>query len=439
MWLLALFSLLPALGTVHVLDRWTVGETDREGRSLARLMLLACGLFIGAAVTLRMDMLMGFFIVLALRQFWLMWAVGRQAGRARWLFPLYLFLAVFTKGPLGLLIPLVGTVVFLAFSHGIRRFFRYWGWRTWGVLLACCLVWFGAVYAEGGVGYLHNLLVHQTVDRAVNSFHHEGPFYYYAISIWYSLAPWSLAALGVLAAAWRSRLACAHWQRFFLCVGLGTFVLLSCISAKLQIYFLPAIPFLIWPAAVWLPRFRTSAWLRVSLAVPAAVFALALPLLMGAAAGEELAYLRHPMLYAAAAVLTLAGIGSLCGLLGTGRREADAVVPVRRLAAGLLLAVFTGGWALPEVNAWTGYGALCREALELSGKYGVADFRTWRISRPESMDVYLHRPVQAMHGDEPPHAGEGGRFLLLTRKNCLKHFPGREAQAVGSYAVVVFP
>lgn len=79
MWLLALFSLLPAWGIVRTMDRWTMQELDNEERMLASLMLLTCGLFFGADVTLRMDMLMCFFIVLALHTFWQMLTGGRAS------------------------------------------------------------------------------------------------------------------------------------------------------------------------------------------------------------------------------------------------------------------------------------------------------------------------------------------------------------------------
>ncbi len=178
MWLLALFSLLPAWGIVRVMDRWSAQEMHVETRPLARLMLLTSVLFLGSSVTLRMDMLMSFFIMLALRVFWHLFKGTGNIRRNRWLFPVWLFLAVFTKGPLGLFIPLCCTAAFLAVSGQIRRFFCYWGWRTWGVLLGCCLLWFACVYAQGDSRYLYDLLIHQTMGRAVHSFHHREPFNY---------------------------------------------------------------------------------------------------------------------------------------------------------------------------------------------------------------------------------------------------------------------
>lgn len=77
-----------------------------------------------------MDMLMSLFIVLALREFWRMETRADSRRHGRWLPPLYIFLAVFIKGPPGLLIPLCGTAVYLALNDNLRRLPRYWGWRT---------------------------------------------------------------------------------------------------------------------------------------------------------------------------------------------------------------------------------------------------------------------------------------------------------------------
>lgn len=72
MWQLSLFSLLPSLGIVYVMDKWTKHEMDSDSRALARLMTLTSGLFVVVAVTIRMDMLMCFFIVMSLFELWKM-------------------------------------------------------------------------------------------------------------------------------------------------------------------------------------------------------------------------------------------------------------------------------------------------------------------------------------------------------------------------------
>ncbi len=434
MWLLCIFSILPAWGILRIMDGWTANEMPRENHWLGRVMLLTSGFFLGTALTLRMDMLMTLFIVLALRAFWRIYR-GEGGEREGWLFPLYVFLAIFTKGPLGLLIPLVGSAVFLAMKRQLRQFFRYWNLRTWGVLLVCCGAWFAAVYAEGGASYLHNLLFHQTVDRAVNSFTHDRPMWYYAVSYWYCLAPWSLLAVGVLLAACRRRCLKSDLQRLFIAVSVSTLVMLSCISGKLQIYMLPAFPFIIYFTVLYLPDFKNK-WLRVCLAVPAAIFALALPALFIAARGEDTAYLRNGWMIAAAVVCSASGVVSLW-LLWRGKNRKRIVRAVYSLAAGLLLTGFVGGFALPTLNDRIGYGALCEKALEISEKHGITDFKAWQIRRPRNMHFYLHHPVWEIESENPTHAAERHPFILLTRKRELKNFPGQESQVVGKYAVVV--
>ncbi len=433
MWLLSLFSLVPALVTADIMDRWAAEEAGARQRLTAQTMLLTCGLFLGLAATLRMDMLMCMFIVLSLRSFHKMMREPGKARAERWLFPAYVFLAVFSKGPVGILVPLVASAAWLALKRRMREFGRYWGVRTWCVLAACCAAWFGAVYAEGGGdGYLNDLLFHQTIGRAVNSFRHEEPFYYYLTSIWYSVAPWSLLAVGAAVAAFRKGMA-TDLQRFFLTVAGATFVLLSCVSSKLQVYLLPAFPFLIYPAALLLPKFEGSGWAKAAIAVPAAIFAVSLPALPAFVSSGMMRGMEHPLFYVAAGMLSAGGICALVCLYGKGGSPAKAITP---MAAGLLAAVFCGGWALPDINPAIGYKAVCDKALEVARRKGADGFSTWNIKRSEGMDVYLGKDVNVVDKDSVPASVEGHPTILMTRKRDLPAFPGKESWTVGDFAVV---
>lgn len=439
MWLLSLFSLLPSLGIVYVMDKWTKHEMDSDSRALARLMTLTSGLFVVVAVTIRMDMLMCFFIVMSLFEFWKMLTKTGHYNRSRWLFPLFLFLGVFTKGPLGLLIPFVSTLVFmivnrqmgLSFKERMKLFLRCWGWRTWAVLVLLCSLWFIVAYKEGGTGYLNNLLFHQTIGRAINSFHHNHPFYYYLVTIWYCLAPWSLLVIGLFITALKPKLVKSDLQRFFLTTGASTFVLLSCISSKLQIYLLPALPFLIYSAMMFLPRFSDSPYSRFAIAFPSALLTIALPVLYFVSKYGDIGYLSHGLIYASATILSLTGAYTLYLLYG---KKEDLSVAIRHIGVGYLIAVFTAGLAFPEINKETGYGKLCEKALKVSSKYSINDIRTWHISKAQNMDAYLHRPVTVIPRDSVP-SGNNNPYLLLTRR---KYWHGNKPiKTVGPYAVVV--
>ncbi len=435
MWFLSLFSLIPALGIVRVMDHWTRQDMDSECRSVARLMLLTSGLFTGIAIILRMDMLMCLFIVLALRSFWRMYSGShRHEG---YLFPIYVFLAIFTKGPLGLLIPLCCSTVFLLLTHHGKQFFRYWGWRTWGILATLCALWFGATHLEGGSGYLNNLIFHQTIDRAIHSFHHEGPIYYYLVTIWYSLAPWSLLAIGITLAVLRPKTVYSDLQRFFLTVIVTTFVLISFISAKLQVYMLPLLPFLIYGSMMFLPRFRQNKWLRAAVALPAVALALLLPALIVLASTTNLKHLDNGWFIAGASLLSISGVYALWQIYN--KREPQYITTaIRSMGLGVLCCLFVGGWGIPYLNKDISYRAVCERALKISEEKGISDFHAWGIKRAENMDVYLHRSVEILPKDQVPASPQEVPAILLMKKKDLKYLPDdTNAEIVGSYAVVV--
>lgn len=437
MWILSLFSVLPALGTLKVMDGWTKDEMDVEHRSLAALMLSTTAFFLGAAVILRMDMLMTFFIVLSLREFWRMYSAEDCPQRSRWLFPVYLFLALFSKGPLGLLIPLCATTAFLVVSGRIGSFSHYWGWRTWSVLAVLCALWFAGIYAEGGQQYLDNILVHQTVGRAVNSFHHKAPFYYYLLHIWYCAAPWSLLAAGALIVSLRPDFVRSDLQRFFQTVFVSGFVLLSCISAKLQIYILPVMPFIVYLTAMFLSRLGGRRWVKLSVAVPSVAFALALPVLLVAVSQDEVFSWGGGFVYAVATILSIRGLSALW--LMYAQKNVSMEYILRHLCIGMMLAVFVGGFAMQRINGKKSYGNICSKALELSAEYKTTDFRTWNLPRTESMDVYLDESVRVIPLDTMPVSGHGKTYILITRKACVSRLRATDrAVTAGDYAVIPF-
>lgn len=239
--LVFLFSMLPAFGVLAIFDRWSSGLGLRW-RIVAEAALLTTAYFLGGALVLRMDMLMTFFITLAM---WLFWQIDR-GGRSPGLqaaFALAVFLAIFTKGPVGFIFPLAGTLAFLASERRMRDFRRAWGWRTWLILLALCAIWWGGAYLEGGRAYIDNLLVHQTFGRAVNSFHHAKPWYYYLYTIWYAMGPWALLTIPV--AVWGAvrRVGMSSSVRFSLVASAAFFLIMTAFSGKLQIYLLPMFGF----------------------------------------------------------------------------------------------------------------------------------------------------------------------------------------------------
>lgn len=108
---ISLFSLLPALLILYILNRWLSPYTDKkftDMQSHADHLRPFHG--IGHGITY------GYadvpFILLALHTFYKIY-IGQASPRDKTLLPVYIFMALFTKGPVGLLLPLVSISVFL--------------------------------------------------------------------------------------------------------------------------------------------------------------------------------------------------------------------------------------------------------------------------------------------------------------------------------------
>lgn len=163
-------------------------------------------------------------------------------GKERWLMPLWIFMALFTKGPVGLLMPLAGIAVFLVIEGRWRRTGHYLGIRTWGVIAALSALWLTGVYLDGGPEYLNNLLFHQTIDRAVSAFDHKKPFWFYLLYVWVVLLPFSPVLICSWVQSFRIRNNRSSAERLMAVASVMTFVMLSCFSSKLFIYLLPICP-----------------------------------------------------------------------------------------------------------------------------------------------------------------------------------------------------
>ncbi|MFA5462866.1 MAG: glycosyltransferase family 39 protein [Dysgonamonadaceae bacterium] len=447
MWYLSMLSFIPALITLVTMTKWMrmsnrekeISENE-ENENAGILMLMTSGLFIGLTIFVRMDMLMVMFITLSLYTFYKIYK-RENHPRDTYLFPIYVFLALFSKGPIGILIPLISTTLFLIFRKKIHTFKKYWGWKSLLIILAGVTIWFTGVYIEGGNEYLNNLLVHQTVERGINSYHHKEPFYYYAISIWYSIAPWSLLAIGLLVASLYKRKIKSDIELFFAIIVLSSFGFLSIISSKIEIYFLPAIPSFIFLTALLLKHFNIqNKWIRASLAIPAMSLVTALPVIVYLSNMNKTAYLAMPLIYIAATILTITGLVIIFFLY----RKRETYKAIYSMSLGLLLSIFVLGCTMPQLNNQLGWRNLCTKAMELTKERNISDYYIYEISRAENMDVYLKKDVHVVTKEMIVENMLKNKLLLLPIKqvkndnDILSVIKTKEHYQIGKYMIVVF-
>lgn len=437
LWALALWSVLPACVIASEMYHWTMREIHPTWRNAARWMLLTTGLFLGSSLVCRMDMLMALFILLALRTFYKMRDCSLRSARLGWLLGLYTFLALFTKGPVGLAVPIVSTFVFMVTTGRVRSWFRCWNWRAWSVIGGGCLLWFAGVYIEGGGEYLYDLAVQETVRRAATTYRHAQPAWFYAATVWHAMMPWALVVIGTIVVTAVRRRYHSELQHYFLVIVVSTFIMMSCFTSKLDVYLLPIYPFAIYLAAMSLHDYERSAWLRLGLAVPAAIFLLGEPAVLVLSGRDGMAWLDVPAVHVAASLLTMGGGVALWMLYG--RRS--ALGGVAAIATALLLTLFAAGFAMPRLNDRIGYGALCREAVRVADDRHVKHFYTYRMRRAEGLDVYLGRRADAVTPDDVADGLPQGSLLLVPTSRLPEVGPPpavHPIRTVGPYAIVLY-
>lgn len=407
---LSLFSILPAFGTVAVMDRLVMKGKGVMNRMATAMMTLTCAMFLGTMIVLRMDMLMCLFIVLAIATFYRMYSGDGARKSDPVMLPVWIFLALFTKGPVGLLMPPLSIAVFLAVKRDWKGFGKYLGLKTWGIIAGLAAVWLGCVWFEGGAEYIDNLLFKQTVGRAVNAFTHAKPFWFYLVSLWWCLAPYCLLLIGSLVVsllptkntsgstdrkpAETTEAKRSDLEILFLCVIISTVAMLSCFSSKLPIYLVPTFPFFAYLFPIVAERTGERRWMLWATGIFSGLLLLigaaALLILSGivnipSVSGilAEYSFVREIPVINAVILLILANALGICFLV----RRKSWNIPTFLLGAGLLLAAFSASALMREINPYLGYGAICAKVPE------GTDVATVFLHRPENIDAYIGRQI----------------------------------------------
>ena len=420
---LSMFSLIPAFAIVGIMDRWVMKGKPAMNRMSVAGMTLTCVMFLGTMVVLRMDMLMCLFIVLALWTFYRMYTGEGSRRQDSLTLPLWIFLALFTKGPVGLLMPPLAIAVFLAVKRDWKGFRKYLGLKTWGIIAALSAVWLTCVWLEGGLEYINNLLFKQTVGRAVNAFTHARPFWFYLVTILWCLAPYTLLLIGsFMASLLPVRKAGAEkvsdLEILFLCTIISTAAMLSSFSSKLPIYLVPVLPFCVYLFPTVLDRIGERGWMRWSVGIfqilllcagIATLLFLSGSVTIPAAACllDEYSFAREAPVVNAVILLTLANAMGTWFLI----KRKSVNIPALLLSAGLFLAAFSASAVLRDLNPYIGYGSICSRVPE------GTDVATIFLHRPENIDVYTGRQITDF-GDDPAKLSEAVKaHIELTGKN----------------------
>jgi len=210
-------------------------------------LLATTTLFTHLARRAQLDVLLCAFELVALAAFWRIDRGGPRRARDLAVLHGALGLAVLTKGPVGLILPALAIVAFLAWERRLGEIRRCL--PLWAPLLSVApgLVWISGAVALAPPGFADQAILDNLWGRFVHGTAHSGPPWYYLYRLPLDLLPWTLLAPAVVAAGRRVLGAEGPAERArvwrFLLAWLGSaFVFFSLSGGKRGLYLLPAFP-----------------------------------------------------------------------------------------------------------------------------------------------------------------------------------------------------
>jgi len=199
----------------------------RMGGPLAAFVCGTSLMIWGSAQTARMDISFTAFIVLG--AWMLQKAFDSDDSRALLVSAAALGVATLIKGPMA---PVIGIVLFLLEAWRRRRFPRVRYVGAIAALIVIPLLWLVPAMLMGGAAYTHEVIVKQTVGRAISTWVHNAPPWFYVLHLPGILFPWFFLALAALRGT----------NRFYLSWILAVLVPYSLMSSKLDVYMMAMIP-----------------------------------------------------------------------------------------------------------------------------------------------------------------------------------------------------
>ncbi len=362
------------------------------------IILMTTSRFWWQARTAQIDMVLTALLTVSLYAFWR--HVESPARRWRILFFAMIGIALLTKGPVGIVFPML-----LWFAYHWRRpDARNQFPIAAGTIAASvfALLWFipaRFAVATGNAGAaIGEDVYRQVIGRALLGVSKAQPPWYYLLELPVDLVPWTLIAPWTIVWLWRNRQRDA--VRLLIAWTVPALVLFSLMSGKRQLYLLPLFPvFAIAMAGSVVPllddartRYRTIAsalWIVILMAIAS------IPLVIS----NRLPEWSTPMLYVFTAIAVPAAMATAIELWRNQSRRLPALlaIPIALLMAATALT------ALPRLNDAKSARAFCAPLQQLTNQHVDYRLYSFMFSREEYIfyTSHFHQPVfvDSVHGD----------------------------------------
>jgi 4-amino-4-deoxy-L-arabinose transferase-like glycosyltransferase len=337
--------------------------------------------------------------------------------------PAYLLMAlgVLLKGPVAFLLPLLVMIFYLIAIGDAAKIGRTRIWLALIILVAIVGAWLIPATLTAGSQYFKTIVFKQNIGRAISSFSHKKPFYYYLLQFPHMFFPWIVffpqAAYYLLRNKTRENLFPLVWFAV-------VFVFFSLISGKRGLYILPLFPAAALITGPFLADIIDGKISRKTITIAGHLLA---GILAATAAGiwfikipdyaNALANLRWPvsiMIGLAAAIMVL-----------QIKRNRQHQIPTIVYTLMIVLSVHGTFFIFPAVNSFKTARFLCEDLLEL--RKNDEDVILYRDnSHSGAYHFYTRLELIALYQEDELKSElkrNGDIFIISSKKNYDKLTP----------------
>jgi len=426
-------SALCGLLCVALLVRFGTRGIARLGPAtgaLAGLLLVTAFEFAHRARRAQLDVMLTLFELIALLTFWRLQQGPQPRARDIVLLHAALGLAVLTKGPVGILVPLLVITTVLLLERRTRLLRELVPPWSLALSLGPGLVWIATTLALAPAGTFAEAITENLFGRFFTGTSHARPFTYYILQFPVNFLPWTLLWPLVGWFAWnRVFVADADPQRrrrwrFLLAWVAVSFVFFSLSAGKRGLYLLPVFPAAallcaetltgVFPAGRDVPGWLGRWLMGLAIALPTAALAASTPI------GTDLAGVMLPASYGFG--LALIAVAAAFAWRPSGRTRAPGLTRVMVVSFGVLLfelATFT--LAFPALEPEKSPRPIASRAAELTAPdepVGLAFKRTLL----GGLRYYGKRPIRVLDDSEAVGAflAAGGRVIVVPEEHLAR-------------------
>ncbi len=190
------------------------------------------------------DMVFSVLILMALLSFVFGYSNPKHTAKGWMGFFFFSALAVLTKGPLGVVLPVGIVVLWALYRQQIYIFRNQWFWIGSLLGLGIALPWYLIMFQKHGQAFIQEFFINDHWRRLIEAEHRGSDrWYFYPVTMIAGMFPWSIILIFAFGRLYqRLRTNVTMGEQFLLSWILIVFICFQCAHSKLASYILPLFP-----------------------------------------------------------------------------------------------------------------------------------------------------------------------------------------------------